>query len=653
MKKAIWLIVTLLSIQSCLSESEKGEIFLTEASPSKGFNYPYFLYIPEGASLKKELVLIVEPNNSGFADDDLNKHIEKAKRTATLDYYPGNYAAQKLKYPLLVPVFPRSESEWKIYTHALDRDVMLQKDNPLERIDLQLLAMVEDAKSKLAESGYTIQDKFFITGFSASGTFTNRFTLIHPEKIQASATGGLNGLLALPIDSFGVKNLNYPLGINDFKDLLNQEFQRTAFLNTPQFYFMGENDENDAIPYDDAFDQDERELIYEFLGEEMLTKRWKTCADIYKNKGVNASIKTYTNTGHEHPESVKQEIVEFFKKSLNTDHEIMVNVPESQLYVRIRGNAGKPLIINLHGGPGGYSGIDIKLMGPGLEDKFLIAYLDQRGCGKSLECKNNDLLTVEQYVEDLDIVIDSLRKKYDKEKVHIMGTSWGGMYGFLYLLTDQTKVLSYACIDGKVNSNYQNHSLIDFETNRANEILQTDIPEEQKAELEHIVTELERIKNSNFAQFHTDVNWMKHEVPEKLGFNAYFADTSKIISFKDVVQDTALMRLMKYSKEEYAEVGEKAEIVNTAFRNTLSYNNINIESELKQIKIPTIVIQGKQDYVVGTGHAELIYNALTNLSKDKKELHIIPDVGHCPAIESPQLLSDILVVFFEKESLKN
>ena len=118
MKKAIWLIVTILSLQSCLSESERGEIFLTEASPSKGFNYPYFLYIPEGASLEKELVLIVEPINSGFVDDDLDKHIEKAKRTATLDFYPGNYASQKLNFPLLVPVFPRSESEWKIYTHA-------------------------------------------------------------------------------------------------------------------------------------------------------------------------------------------------------------------------------------------------------------------------------------------------------------------------------------------------------------------------------------------------------------------------------------------------------------------------------------------------------------------------------------------------------
>ncbi|MBN1986316.1 MAG: alpha/beta hydrolase [Prolixibacteraceae bacterium] len=331
----------------------------------------------------------------------------------------------------------------------------------------------------------------------------------------------------------------------------------------------------------------------------------------------------------------------------------MVKVPESELYVRVRGNPEKPLIVNLHGGPGGYSGIDIKLIGPGLEDKFLVAYLDQRGCGKSLECTDKNLLTVEQYVEDLDIVIDSLRKKYDKEKVHIMGTSWGGMYGFLYLLTDQTKVHSYACIDGKVNSNYQNHSLIDFETNRANEILQTSISEEQRAELVHIVSELERIKNSNFAQFHTDVNWMKHEVPAKLGFNAYFADTSKIISFQDVVQDTALMRLMNYSEEEYAEVGEKAEMVNTAFRNTPSYNNINIEPELKQIKTPTIVVQGEQDYVVGKGHAELIYNALTGLSTDQKELHIIPGVGHCPAIESPQLLSDILVDFFERKSLKN
>jgi pimeloyl-ACP methyl ester carboxylesterase len=330
------------------------------------------------------------------------------------------------------------------------------------------------------------------------------------------------------------------------------------------------------------------------------------------------------------------------------DHEITVQVPESELYVRVRGNPDKPLIVNLHGGPGGYSGIDIKLMGSGLEDNFLLAYLDQRGCGKSLTCEDTSMLTVEQYLEDLDIVIDSLKNRYNKKKVNLMGTSWGGMYGFLYLLKDQSKINAYACIDGKVNSNYQNHSLIDFETRKAKDLLQTNISEERKIELEHIVSALERIKKSNFQNFHTDVNWMKHEVPPKLGFNAYFADTSKIISFSDVINDSALLQLMKYSKDEYAQIGEKAEIVNAAFRNTPSYNNISIEPELKTIKIPTIVIQGEHDYVVGTEHAERIYNALSGLSEKDKEIHIIPGVGHCPAIESPQKLSELLIDFFNK-----
>lgn len=334
------------------------------------------------------------------------------------------------------------------------------------------------------------------------------------------------------------------------------------------------------------------------------------------------------------------------------DEELMINVPESQLYLRMRGNPEKPLIINLHGGPGGYSGIDIKLMGPGLEAKFLIAYLDQRGCGKSFACSDTSRLTVEQYIKDLDIVVDSLTNRYNKKQVNLMGSSWGGMYGFLYLLFHQDKINSYACIDGKVNSNYQNHALIDFEIKKANELLQTDISDSKRTELKLIISELNRIKKSNFEHFHTDVNWMKHQVPPKLGFNAYFADTSKIISFKDVLQDTALMRLMKYTKEEYTEVGEKAEIVNTAFRNTPSYNNINIEPELEQIKTPTVVIQGDQDYVVGLGHAQLIYNALSGLSPENKELHIIPETGHCPAIEEPEKLAEILKEFFEKHNSK-
>lgn len=217
----------------------------------------------------------------------------------------------------MVPVFPRSRTEWKTYTHSLDRDVICQKNSPLERIDLQLLAMVEDAKKKLTLSGYNIQTKFFITGFSASGTFANRLTLIHPDKIFAVAAGDLNGLLALPLDSIAGKSLNYPLGTNDFKVLFNKEFQKAEFTNTPQFYFMGGMDENDAVPYEDAFDPNERELIYELIGKEMLPLRWENCKNIYMNEGANSTIETYENIEHELPENVKKKIVVFFQKCIN------------------------------------------------------------------------------------------------------------------------------------------------------------------------------------------------------------------------------------------------------------------------------------------------------------------------------------------------
>lgn len=330
------------------------------------------------------------------------------------------------------------------------------------------------------------------------------------------------------------------------------------------------------------------------------------------------------------------------------DEELMIKVPESELYVRMRGNPANPVIINLHGGPGGYSGIDIKLMGPGLEDKFLVAYLDQRGCGKSLTCSDTSLLTVKQYLEDLNIVIDSLMIRYKKNSVNLMGTSWGGMYGFLYLLQNSEKVNAFACIDGKVNSRYQNEFLLNYQKQKVNELLNTVTSKEEISNLQSIANELERIEKSNYQNFYEDVNWMLHEVSPQLGFNAYFADTTKIISLNDVLNDSALLKLMNYSKEEFLKIGEKAAFVNQAFLDGDEYNTINIENELSKIEIPVAVIQGEFDYVVGLGHAALIYNALVGLPPDRKELHIIPETGHCPAIENPNRLSKILITFFVK-----
>lgn len=308
----------LLALFNCgCSRSKHGQFEFVRAKSNRGFEYPYFLFIPEKLNNAGKQFVLIEPNNSGFVDDKLRPHIKKAKRTATNDFYIGSYVAQKLGIPLLIPVFPRSQSEWKIYTHALDRDVMLQKDSSMERIDLQLLAMFNDARARLSKKGIDTNEQFLMTGFSASASFANRFTLLHPHKVHAVAAGGLNGLLMLPVDSVEQYRLNYPIGVADFFELFEREFNKAAFVQTPQFYFMGENDVNDAVPYDDAYDLDERKLVFELMGEEMLHQRWPFCQKVYLNNKVNVQLKTYENTGHEHPQAIKDEVTSFFRLTLD------------------------------------------------------------------------------------------------------------------------------------------------------------------------------------------------------------------------------------------------------------------------------------------------------------------------------------------------
>ena len=311
--RILFLLVALTALFSCKDDMQ-GELIMVEANPGKGFNYSYYLFLPEGLTGEEEKYLLVEPNNTGAVSDDIKKHSEKARRTATRDFYLGNYAARKLPAPLLVPVFPRDKKNSHMYTHSLDRDVVLETDNDLERIDLQLLVMVEDAKQRLQKKGISIAPDFLMTGFSASGTFVNRFTLIHPDKVMAVAAGGLNGILMLPLSEEKQQELKYPAGTHDFEQLFGKTFDSVAFMKTPQFYFMGGLDENDALPYSDAYDEPERKAIENALGKEMLPARWKRAKELYAREEIKAEVKTYEKLGHEHPKEVKDEIVAFFKK---------------------------------------------------------------------------------------------------------------------------------------------------------------------------------------------------------------------------------------------------------------------------------------------------------------------------------------------------
>lgn len=299
-----------LAQNSTIESFKSDSLLIVKKNPKKGFYNDYVLFIPQKTPLNKKIFLLVEPNNTGKLSDSIEVHEQYAIDLASVSSV-GNNISTELKIPLLVPIFPRPASQPLMYTHALDRDVMLEKSPELKRLDIQLLEMIEDAKSILTAMHIQVDPRFFMNGFSASATFTNRFSFLHPEKIKALAIGGFNGELMLPLKEINGIKLNYPIGINDFSELFNKKFDADAYKLIPQFIYMGKKDDNDAVQYDDAYDEKERKIINENIGESVQV-RYLHCQKIYNENQIASIFKTYEDVGHWTTSNMNLAVIKYF-----------------------------------------------------------------------------------------------------------------------------------------------------------------------------------------------------------------------------------------------------------------------------------------------------------------------------------------------------
>lgn len=312
MKKIIILLVTFITSASLAQGvvAETDSVHIIRKNPEKGFYWDYILFIPKETPFNQETFLLVEPNNTGKISDSIELHQEYAVDLASVSSV-GNNISTMLKIPLLVPIFPRPSSQPLMYTHALDRDVMLEKSSELKRLDLQLLAMINDAKNVLDSMHIQVNSKVFMSGFSASGTFVNRFSFIHPETIRALAIGGFNGELILPQAKINGSKLKYPLGTKDFTRLFDKKFNIDAYKQIPQFIYMGKLDDNDAVQFDDAYSEKERRIINENIGSEV-QGRYVKCQEIYQENAISPIFKSYENIGHWTTSELNLEVIKFF-----------------------------------------------------------------------------------------------------------------------------------------------------------------------------------------------------------------------------------------------------------------------------------------------------------------------------------------------------
>ena len=105
----------------------------------------------------------------------------------------------------------------------------------------------------------------------------------------------------------------------------------------------------------------------------------------------------------------------------------------ARFHLETFGNPANPVIVFLHGGPGGdYRGL-LRMADRhnsySLADQYFLVFWDQRGSGLS-QRQGKDVLTIDTYVNDLHTLID----RYSPgKKVFLIGESWGAMYATQYI----------------------------------------------------------------------------------------------------------------------------------------------------------------------------------------------------------------------------
>jgi len=109
-----------------------------------------------------------------------------------------------------------------------------------------------------------------------------------------------------------------------------------------------------------------------------------------------------------------------------------VKLGGAEEWITIRGkDFHNPVLLFLAGGPGGSQLVTERRALAGLEDRFVVVNWEQPGAGKSFDAVDRSKLTPDRYITDAHELILNLLQRFGKEKVYVLGESWGSALGIM------------------------------------------------------------------------------------------------------------------------------------------------------------------------------------------------------------------------------
>lgn len=291
--------------------------------------------------------------------------------------------------------------------------------------------------------------------------------------------------------------------------------------------------------------------------------------------------------------------------SISVLEQVKINGTKQQIMIRGR-DQNNPVIIYVHGGPS-VSEIPYAKYEDLLEKDFTVVNYDQRGSGKSYHF-NEDYsnLTADVLVDDLLELTDYISKRFGKEKVILIGHSYGTYLGTMAAYKAPEKYEAYIGI-GQV-SNMQ---------------------ESEIDNLNYTISEAKKAGNTEDVKYLEGIAEKIHagESVAPRGYVGKYGGATRLINMSD--GDILLSReynLLDFIRYNNGVAKTQAQLVKEIFDKPLP-------KIVTKLELPFYFVMGKYDAMTS-------YNAAKNyfdvMEADKKEFISFEQSAHYPLFEEKE-----------------
>lgn len=297
-------------------------------------------------------------------------------------------------------------------------------------------------------------------------------------------------------------------------------------------------------------------------------------------------------------------------KSIASLEFIEIGGTEQSLLVRSH-NTSNPILLFLHGGPGMPMTYLAHTFQDELEKEFTVVHWDQRGAGRSYT-KNIPAaasINTQQYLDDAKQLIDTLRIRYNQDKVVLAGHSFGTYLGSILVEQNPELFSAYISIGQVVDSRKARALQLAFIKSEA-----------QKNERHEILKALEANESISLE------NWLFE----------FGGELKNSTSFLPLLW--AGLNAPEYTAQNALDVGKGSSFSSRNMKFNVLSNSIY--HEIREYKVPIYFIAGRYDY---TTPSELIHEYYELISAPHKEFIWFEESAHFPFFEEPTKFTEVMI----------